>query len=94
MNVSKQVINQIDRRKNFDLTFLLELKEVTGLDFTNFVIPKMGMPDQDNLSVKSAKSRATTLAMNFEVPSTAYDNLSAFMSAINIEAEKYGIKVL
>src|SRR5690606_15279666 len=36
MNVSKQVINQIDRRKYFDLDFLKKLKDATGLDFTRY----------------------------------------------------------
>ncbi|WP_432714399.1 helix-turn-helix domain-containing protein [Pedobacter sp.] len=36
MNVSKQVINQIDRRKSFDLPFLTLLKDVTGIDFTDY----------------------------------------------------------
>lgn len=37
MNVSRQTINQIDRRKTFDLQFLQELKKASGLDFTEYV---------------------------------------------------------
>lgn len=40
MNVSKQVINQIDRRKYFDLDFLVKFKEATGLDFTRYSTAK------------------------------------------------------
>lgn len=102
MNVSRQVINQIDRRKNFDYTFLKDLEKATGIDFTIYApvpeyLKKVVAKEPEVLlevNEKFNKGKTTTLAMNFEVPSTAYDNLSAFMSAINREADKYGIKVL
>jgi transcriptional regulator with XRE-family HTH domain len=37
MDVPRQMINQIDQRKSFDLEFLQKLKNATGLDFTDHV---------------------------------------------------------
>lgn len=36
MGFKRQTINQLDRRKTFDLEFLQLLKEATGLDFTDY----------------------------------------------------------
>lgn len=100
MNVSRQVINQIDRRKNFDYQFLKDLEKATGIDFTVYApIPEylrkaVHIENKIDEPEREHNVKAATITMNFEIPPNAYANLSEFMKEINLTANKHGLKVL
>lgn len=75
MNVSKQVINQIDRRKNFDLGFLLKLREVTGLDYTKYIPSRYPQNVSQEVGDSTQKNQqnidVVEVTLNIKVKSTA-----------------------
>ncbi len=96
MNVSKQVINQIDRRKNFDFNILSELSKASGIDFTKYATTiysaRINPVSTDaTLDAKTEETNMPKLTYEFSIPEAAYGNIKAFQDDILKIAEKHGM---
>ncbi|WP_316743377.1 helix-turn-helix transcriptional regulator [Pedobacter antarcticus] len=95
MNVSKQVINQIDRRKNFDLEFLQNLKAVTGLDFTGHVY-RANATKTEELDTESLKNQQVemSLAIKLKADPEQINRMGELLISIRKEAARLGFTIL
>lgn len=92
MKVARQVINQIDRRKKFDIDFLLDLKEASGLDYTRYALDHSA----HNLSeppVEYQKSKVT-LTINIACPRELVNEFSKFLADVELVSDKYGFQII
>lgn len=101
MNVSKQVINQIDRRKYFDLEFLQKLKEVTGLDYTSHSSQistyTEGANIEQNLEsskVNNSQSIEFLLSIKLKSDNDHITSIGELISKIKNEALRMGFSVV
>lgn len=108
LNVSRQVVNQIDKRKNFDYKFLKQLEEYTGIDFSIYLpIPDHLKPksqaQEENIAMipnhineitENKSNQMPVLTYNFGIPVDAYSNIKSFQEKIVELAEKHGMIIL
>lgn len=98
MNVSKQVINQIDRRKYFDLEFLTQLSEASGIDFINFVTPPSHLRepnfDYDNISKETSGLIEMSLSIKFKAGAEEVTKFAELMKVLKSEAIKKGFSII
>ena len=103
MNVSKQVINQIDRRKYFDIEFLQKLREVTGLDFTNHsfnINPRQPLTVAEpsgnyrHLSVAKPEQVEMSLAIKIKASPEQINNMGDLLISIKREASRLGFTIM
>lgn len=100
MNVSRQAINQIDRRKNFDLEFLQSLKEATGIDFTNYnfnglkeYTPSQSLTVVNEHDFNSNQSIELSLSIKIKTDSGQLNRMSDLIRVFKSEAEKLGFSI-
>lgn len=96
MNVSKQVINQIDRRKNFDYNLLSEISKASGIDFTQYISqPYLVQTEHSIVEEDTEKlnklNNMPKLAYEFAIPEEAYGRIKAFQDDLLKLAEKHGM---
>lgn len=89
MNVARQSINQIDKRKKFDLQFLQEFKKASGLDYTIYATENTVALLQDPETTYQSKNRVT-LTLNVSCNRNNVGDFSAFLTQIEEIAEQYG----
>lgn len=98
MNVKRQSINQIDRRKTFDLEFLQKLKDATGLDFTQYLYPEaIAKPTVVNQELTNSKVDASIeMSLNIKVRSSPNDvsKVSELILLFRKEALRMGFTIL
>ncbi|WP_407427667.1 helix-turn-helix domain-containing protein [Arcticibacter sp.] len=103
MNISRQSLNQIDRRKTFDLEFLQLLKEASGIDFTNYIFnPKKNVRDfQEDPSkyvVVNSSANAPTIDFSLTVKIRAeqeyVNRVSDLLMIFRAEANKMGFSII
>lgn len=102
MNVSKQVINQIDRRKHFDLDFLQKLKDVTDIDFTNYSFghtPKSFKRRDDEVEEEEELETGTqqiemALAIKLKADPYHINKMGELLLSIKKEATRLGFTIL
>ncbi|MFN0254473.1 helix-turn-helix domain-containing protein [Pedobacter ureilyticus] len=102
MNVSKQVINQLDRRKYFDLDFLERLKKHTDLDFTRYSQSNI----EEHASVEETQSQYSltnvnnvntvemTLSVKVRASDTEISQMGNLLMAFKKEALRMGFTIL
>lgn len=96
MNVSKQVINQIDRRKYFDLGFLQKLKDSTGLDYTGYIQTRSYMSADENLAEHQATpAEQVEMSLTIKIKSNPelINKVGELLMTIRREAFKLGFTV-
>ncbi|GEM_PF-2910369 len=98
MNVSKQVINQIDRRKYFDLEFLQSLKDVTGLDFTGYTYTSKPQANTEAAesasSLRNSQQVEMSLAIKLKADPDHISQMGEFLLTIRKEATRLGFSIL
>lgn len=102
MNVSKQVINQIDRRKYFDLDFLERLKKATDLDFrsysTSLPAPVSIVKEEEGQYSRTKVNIDNTVEMTLSVKVRASDDeisqMGNLLIAFKREALRMGFTIL
>lgn len=98
MNVSKQVINQIDRRKYFDLEFLQSLRDVTGLDFTGYsYITKpqaITHSAEPSSSLRNNQQVEMSLAIKLKADADHISQMGEFLLTIKKEASRLGFTII
>ncbi|QTE38536.1 helix-turn-helix transcriptional regulator [Mucilaginibacter gossypii] len=100
LNLSRQAVNQLDTRKKFDFEFLQDLKDATGLDFTNYVFnPKLNdYVPMDSVSLlkepeseyKTADTIELSLSIKINADQGSLSRLSDLIASFKGEATKYG----
>lgn len=92
MNVSRQVINQIDTRKTFDLEFLQKLKEASGLDYTHYAFDSVmkNLLHEEPGSYNTGKSNYVTLTLAVSCKRDRVGEFDSFLTDLENVAEKYG----
>lgn len=96
MNVSKQVINQIDRRKYFDLEFLERLKKATDLDFTRYSTNSQQhseLKEEEGQYLRTNVNIENTVEMTLSVKVRASDNEISQMSNLLIAFKKEALRM-
>jgi transcriptional regulator with XRE-family HTH domain len=98
MNVSRQVINQIDLRKKFDLQFLQSLKEASGLDYTHYafdtVMANVLKDDEPSYTTNMRSSNNVTLTFAVSCKKDRVGEFSNFLSDVEEIAVKYGYQLI
>lgn len=95
MNVSKQVINQIDRRKTFDLDFLQKLKEVTGLDYTMYTSQNLVQVNSDTADLLHVDRLVEmSLAIKLKADPFHINKMGDLLISIKKEATRLGFTIL
>lgn len=98
MNVSKQVINQIDRRKYFDLEFLQSLKDVTGLDFTGYSYTSKPLAithtAEPSSSLRNNQQVEMSLAIKLKADPDHISQMGEFLLTIKKEASRLGFTII
>lgn len=102
MNVSKQVINQLDRRKYFDLDFLERLKKHTDLDFTRYsqsnIEEHTGVEETQSQYSLTNVNNVNTVEMTLSVKVRASDSeisqMGNLLMAFKKEALRMGFTIL
>lgn len=103
MNISRQSLNQIDRRKTFDLEFLQLLKDASGIDFTNYIFnPKKNardfQEDPSKSAVVNSNSNAPTIDFSLTVKIRAeqeyVNRVSDLLMIFRAEANKMGFSII
>jgi transcriptional regulator with XRE-family HTH domain len=90
MKVSRQIINQIDRRKTFDLEFLQKLKEATDLDFTGYLYPQ-GSATQD---LKVTDLVEMSLAIKLKSTPEQISRMGELLTNLRKEALRMGFTIM
>ena len=90
MKVSRQIINQIDRRKTFDLEFLQKLKEATDLDFTGYLYPQK-IPEPEE---KSYDLIEMSLAIKIKATPEQISRMGELLTNIRKEAVRMGFTIM
>lgn len=98
MNVSKQVINQIDRRKHFDYDFLEKLTDATGINFmkysprpynyNTYPVSQVSEPAENNQSIEMS------ISIKFRSTQEEVNKLADFLNTIRKEALKIGFNLI
>lgn len=94
MNVARQVINQIDKRKKFDLEFLLEFKKASGLDYTQYAFENVNHLLREDESYYGRSNDKVTLNFSVACSRDRVGDFSKFLGDIDIVAEKYGYQIV
>lgn len=99
MDLPKQSINRIEFRKTFDLAFLQNLKQATGLDYTNYVFNakhKKYVPLQDSTNSVEEPMAICGNAIQMTLSIMVHGNpeevnkMTEFIMAIKNEATRLG----
>lgn len=105
MGIVRQAFNQIKKRKTFDIDFLNQLKNVTGIDYEELIKenainerPDQTHSDNSTISVNEGKTNYSTsfkIALNFsiEVNSDNYKSLPSLIEKLKEESEKMGYRL-
>lgn len=101
MNVRRQTINQLDRRKTFDIEFLQKLKEATDLDFTGYLYRHPGSnqlnpPGEQltNSNLKVDPSIEMSLYIKLKSDPSLMNKMGDLLMTIRKEAVKMGFTIL
>lgn len=99
MNVSKQVMNQIDRRKHFDLEFLQKLRDASGLDFTDYHFGKKPTEFHINNLDRSTVEMSTqqiemALSIKLKADPLQISKMGELMMSIRKEATRLGFAIV
>lgn len=90
MKVSRQIINQIDRRKTFDLEFLQKLKEATDLDFTGYLYPQKPQEVEEKIFDIIEMS----LAIKLKSTPEQISRMGELLTSIRREAVRMGFTIM
>ncbi|WP_257667701.1 helix-turn-helix domain-containing protein [Parapedobacter tibetensis] len=95
MNVSRQTINQIDLRKKFDIEFLQNLKEASGLDFTHHAYESI-MDKMPNEQKVKYLDRTPGITFNISVMASKenLENLPSFIKQVEDLGKQYGFELI
>lgn len=95
MNVSRQTINQIDLRKKFDIEFLQNFKEASGLDFTHYALDDIiaQVPRQQRVKYLNKQS---TITINISIVANKenIENLPLFIKQIEELGKRLGFELI
>lgn len=103
MGLARQIINQIDRRKSFDLEFLQKLKAASGLDFTSYVFEPKSNSYVDISQLTTVAEPSTpypsgknSVTLNFMVSCDRdrVSEFSKFLNDVDKIANNYGYKIV
>lgn len=103
MNVKRQTINQIDRRKTFDLEFLQKLKDATDLDFTSYIYQNGGNRQNSedlvseiltNSNSNAGQQIEMSLAIRLKSDPIHISKMGELLVLINKEAARLGFTIL
>ncbi|MNK53058.1 hypothetical protein D3C87_720090 [compost metagenome] len=103
MGVAKQTINQIERKKIFDLDFLVKLRDASGLDFTSHALPndKKNYVNNDGYSEineDEGKYGSNTVELSVTIKITSDEDdllkLGEFLKTVKLEAASRGFKIV
>jgi transcriptional regulator with XRE-family HTH domain len=100
MGVAKQTINQIERKKIFDLDFLVKFRSASGLDFTSYALPNDNKDYVEshttrNLMVGDNMTNAVEMSLNIKIKGET-DNISKMSELLLVfrtEAMKLGFNI-
>lgn len=95
MNLSRQAISQIGRRKKFDLDFLQRLKEASGLDFTAIAYEKI---TDSAVDVRHTPPPDMTQGITINITVTTknkekLENLPAFIDEVEEAGKRFGFEL-
>lgn len=103
MNISRQSLNQIDRRKTFDLEFLQLLKKASGIDFTSHVFN----PKRNNILIEEDPSLYRLIKPDSNMPTIDFsltvkiraeqeyvNRVSDLLMIFRAEANKMGFSII
>lgn len=95
MNISRQTINQIDRRKKFDIAFLQSLKDASGLDFTHYAYEDVigNMPEESKQRYLT-KSTRVTISISVSSNTKNLGNLPELITQIEEISKKLGFELV
>lgn len=105
MGISKQSINQISKRKTFDIEWLQKLKAATGLDFTEYAYPsalRISTPystDIEDVSYVEEESedffRKIEMSLNIKISTdeSQLDKVGELIKQLKKQASKMGFKL-
>lgn len=94
MNVKRQTINQLDRRKTFDMEFLQKLKKATDLDFTGYLYPQSNA--EEGLTKSNDKPESSiemSLSIKLKADPVQLNRMSDLLAIIRAEALKLGFTI-
>jgi transcriptional regulator with XRE-family HTH domain len=94
MNVARQVINQIDRRKKFDLEFLIDFKKASGLDYTKYAYENVVGLLQEEEPFHQRNNNNVTLNFTLSCHRDRVSQFSAFLDDVDAVAKKYGYQII
>lgn len=102
MGLKRQTINQIDRKKTFDLEFLQKLKEASGLDFTAYIFNKKEPKEYitpvivnkaEEPFIDNSQQVEMSLAVRIRANSEQMGKVSELIVAFHREATRLGFAV-
>lgn len=99
MGLRRQSLNQIERRKTFDMEFLQRLKDASGLDFTNydFNSPAIGrLKDPAGVYTRAEDESRLEMTVTLKVSASPEElsKLGEFVLVIRREAKKQGFTII
>jgi transcriptional regulator with XRE-family HTH domain len=102
MGLKRQTINQIDRKKTFDIEFLQKLKDASGLDFTNYVFGESkSYPNSEDQNLALFRDSATdtsqlvemSLSIRIKAEPAYVNKMGELIIAVKKEAAKLGFTI-
>lgn len=94
MNVSRQTINQIDLRKKFDIEFLHNLKEASGLDFTHYAYDNpTTLVSKEPETKQGYNGPKITINISIVARKENLENLPTFIKQVENLSKQYGFEL-
>lgn len=101
MGISRQYLNQVELKKNFDLDFLQKLKDASKIDFTYLINPIINQDYEEATLISKVEEPLKGLNQNIDISlnikisgdSNDFENLSDLIKTIKTEAKKRGFTI-